>query len=112
MRPKPALVRLLWTLTVPLSLIGVAIVVRRLLFYAGIPSASPASLDTNFLRHPVLTMVHIIPGLLFIILGPFQFMKRVRARRLALHRWMGRVFIGSGLVVGISALVMAPQMAV
>src|SRR5436305_6724235 len=111
MKPKAGLVRLLWTLTALLSLIGVAIVVRRLLFYAEPHSGNPASLDANFLRHRALTTVHIIPGLLFIVLGPFQFIRRLRVRRLAVHRWMGRVFIASGLVVGVTALLMGPQMA-
>ena len=112
MKPKPAMVRLLWTLTILLSLIGVAIVIRRLLFYASPRSGSPAPLDANFRQHPRLTMVHIVPGLLFIVLGPFQFIRRLRTRRPALHRWMGRVFIVSGLVVGTTALVMGPQMAI
>jgi uncharacterized membrane protein len=112
MKPKPAIVRLVWTLTILLSLIGVAIVIRRLLFYAFPHSGSPAPLDANFLQHPRLTMVHIIPGLLFVVLGPFQFIRRLQTRRPALHRWMGRVFIVSGLVVGTTALVMGPQMAI
>jgi uncharacterized membrane protein len=105
-------VRLLWTLTIILSLIGVAIVIRRLLFFGAPHSGSFAALDANSLRHPVLTTVHIIPGLLFMVLGPFQFIRRLRTRRPALHRWMGRVFIVSGLVVGTTALVMGPQMAI
>ena len=69
-------------------------------------------LDSGFARHPVLTFVHIMPGLLFIILGPLQFMKRIRTRRLRLHRWSGRVFVAAGMVIGVSALVMSPRMAI
>lgn len=98
--------RLVWTLTVILTLIGVAIVIRRLLFFAAPHSGSPAPLDANFVRHRVLTTVHIIPGLLFVLLGPFQFIRRPRTG------WMRRVFIVSGLVVGTTALVMGPQMAI
>ncbi len=57
-------------------------------------------------------MVHIIPGLLFVVLGPLQFVRRLRASRPKLHRWTGRVLLASGLTIGITALVMSPQMAI
>jgi uncharacterized membrane protein len=82
------------------------------------PSLAPpsfpeaAALDAGFARHPLLTMVHIIPGLLFMVLGPLQFVRRLRNRRPALHRWTGRVVIVSGMIIGGTALVMSPQMAI
>lgn len=116
-KPRPALVRILWSITLLLVLIGVVIVIRRTLQIfapspapAGFPEA--AAMDAGFTRHPVLTMVHIIPGLLFVVLGPLQFIRSLRSRRPRLHRWMGRVFIASGMVIGITALVMSPQMAI
>jgi uncharacterized membrane protein len=48
-----------------------------------------------------------VPGMLFMILGPLQFSSRIRARHLRWHRLSGRVFVVSGLVIGISALVMS-----
>jgi uncharacterized membrane protein len=60
-----------------------------------------------FARHPGLTLVHIVPGLLFMVLGPLQFSSSIRARHLRWHRWSGRVFVICGLVIGISALVMS-----
>ena len=41
------------------------------------------------------------------VLGPFQFSKTIRARHLSVHRWNGRIFVLTGLIVGISALVMS-----
>ena len=38
------------------------------------------------------------------ILGPLQFAKRIRARHMRIHRWSGRIFVASGIVIGISAL--------
>jgi len=78
-----------------------------------IPPARPiAGLDGEFARHTTLTIIHIIPGLLFILLAPLQFVKRIRVRRPALHRWIGRTVVGLGMVIGGSALVMSPQMAI
>ena len=116
-KPSPAITRILWSITLLLVLIGIAIVARRTLQLFA-PSPAPpgfreaAALDANFARHPLLTMVHIIPGLLFVVLGPLQFVRRLRTRRPGLHRWMGRVVIASGMIIGGTALVMSSQMAI
>ena len=54
-------------------------------------------------------MLHIIPGLLFVVLGPLQFVRRLRRRAPQLHRWTGRTFVASGLIIGATALVMSPH---
>jgi uncharacterized membrane protein len=116
-KPRPAIVRIVWVVTVLLAVIGVATVTRRTVqIFAPSPAPSnfpeAAAMDSGFARHPLLTMAHIIPGLLFMVLGPLQFVRRLRNRRPELHRWMGRVVLGSGMVIGITALVMSPQMAI
>jgi uncharacterized membrane protein len=116
-KPRPAAIRTLWVLTLLLSLIGVAIVIRRAVNLF-VPSPATAGfsgrtgLDVGFAKYRLLTMVHIFPGLLFMVLGPLQFVQRLRSRRPRLHRWTGRVVIASGMIVGASALVMSPQMAI
>lgn len=117
MKPRTATIRIVWLLTLLLSAIGVAAVARRMLHLlaplsatAGLPEA--AALDAGFARHPLLTMVHIVPGLLFVVLGPLQFVQTLRARRPRLHRWVGRVVLASGMIIGATALVMSPQMAI
>jgi uncharacterized membrane protein len=52
-------------------------------------------------------MIHIVPGLLFMILGPFQFSKSIRTRHLQWHRWNGRILVACGLIIGVSALLMS-----
>jgi len=66
-----------------------------------------AALDDLFAHYPILTLVHIVPGLLFMVLGPLQFSSTIRARHLRWHRWSGRIFVSCGVVIGISALVMS-----
>jgi uncharacterized membrane protein len=117
MKPRPALVRIVWTITLFLMLIGVAIVVRRSLTLftpSPAPSNCPeaAQMDTGFARHRLLTMLHITPGLVFILLAPLQFVRRLRSRKPKLHRWIGRIVLVAGLIIGSSALVMSPQMAI
>ena len=103
-------VRAIWVATITLSMIGVAVVARRL-FSLTAPVARPG-LDEGFARHATLTTIHILPGLLFVVLAPLQFVRGIRARWPAVHRWMGRILVAVSMVVGGSALVMSPQMAV
>jgi uncharacterized membrane protein len=107
---------MVWVFTLLLTVIGVAAVLRRMLHLSGPPSPSAfnesVALDQGFARHPMLTMAHIVPGLFFVLLGPLQFIRSVRARRPALHRWTGRIFLGMGAIIGITALIMSPQMAI
>ncbi len=113
-RPSRALVRLVWSITLFLMLIGVGIVVRGMLhIFAPSPvSQSAVNFDAGFAQHPTLTLIHIIPGLFFVLLAPLQFVRKLRTRRPALHRWMGRIAVASGLIIGSTALVMGPLMAI
>jgi uncharacterized membrane protein len=112
---KP-LTRVLWGLVIVLALIGVAAVIRRALDLAHIiaPFVHPkfGAFDAGFAQYSVLTWLHIVPGLLFMILGPLQFVKRIRSRNIRLHRWSGRVFVASGLVIGVTALIMSFLMSI
>lgn len=104
--------RFLWTGVIFLVVIGVAAVTRRtlVLFRPGSVggSGSPAAaLDAGFARHMALTLVHILPAGLFLVLMPLQFMPSIRQKHLRLHRWMGRILVVTGLIVGSSALVMS-----
>lgn len=59
--------RALWALVAFLALIMIVVAARRILHLW-----SPAvDLDAGFARHPLLTLAHIVPGLAFIVLGPF-----------------------------------------
>jgi uncharacterized membrane protein len=107
--------RFLWSAVGFLVVIGIAAVTRRTLVliwpgqFAG--KASPAAaLDVGFARYMVLTLMHILPGGLFLVLAPLQFMPSIRQKYLQLHRWMGRVLVVCGLIIGVSALVMSYTM--
>jgi uncharacterized membrane protein len=121
MKPGIRVRRALWSAVVFLALIGSAVAVRRMVHLVPIAvrgyhppavtsnpaTAQFASLDDLFARYPFLTLVHIVPGLLFMVLGPLQFSSTIRARHLRWHRWSGRIFVICGVVIGISALVMS-----
>jgi uncharacterized membrane protein len=75
--------------------------------FGGRSSNPAADLDAGFARHDALTLVHILPGALFLILGLFQFVPGIRNKHLQFHRWSGRVLVVCGLIIGISALIMS-----
>lgn len=56
--------------------------------------------DLRYLHHPWLTTLHLLPALLFVLLGPVQFLPR-KGRA---HRWRGRLFVFGGLVSGLWVL--------
>jgi hypothetical protein len=113
--------RVLWSAVIFLAVVGSVVAVRRMVklvpmvlhgYRAPVPISNPVAaqfgaLDDLLARYPVLTLIHIVPGLLFMLLGPLQFSSTIRARYLRWHRWSGRVFVGCGFVIGISALVMS-----
>lgn len=121
LKPGVRASRILWGAIIFLSLIGVFVAVRRMAHVASIlineyspPAASPnprlalfVAMDDVFARYPVLTLVHILPGLLFVALGPLQFSSTFRKRHIQWHRRNGRILFLCGAVIGVSALVMS-----
>jgi uncharacterized membrane protein len=55
-------------------------------------------------------LIHILPGGLFLTLASLQFVPSIRQKHLQFHRWSGRILVGCGLIIGISALVMSYTM--
>jgi len=110
--------RWLWGITVFLVLIGIAIVTRRLVFLShmnmsgnNVPVKSAVP-DDGFAAHPVLTLIHITAGLIFVLLAPLQFVKRLRNSYPKIHRTAGYIVLASGLIIGTTALMMGFIMAI
>lgn len=70
-------------------------------------AAQSIALDDGFAQYPVLTLVHVVPALLFVVLAPLQFSATFRKCHLEWHRRTGRIVLLCGTVIGISALVMS-----
>ena len=94
--------RLLWIGVWTLTAIGIVMVIRRIGIIAGLGKylISPRfPFDSALNKHPALTIVHIIPGLIFMILGPFLFMRRHSIQPSVIY-----TFISVSYIIGISAL--------
>lgn len=116
MRPHRVLVRLLWTTVIFLAFVGLAVATRRAVVLlrpqvavgTKTSTKNPAeALDKHFANHRTLTLIHILPGMLFMTLGPLQFITKLRTRYPSLHRWSGRIFLSASAVLGVAGLSMA-----
>jgi uncharacterized membrane protein len=70
--------------------------------YGFLPLGSVVHPDmkASFLTHKAGIYAHIFASAVAICLGPFQFLASIRRRFVRLHRWMGRVYLGIGVLVG------------
>lgn len=60
--------------------------------------------EHRYAAHPWLAYGHILPGVLYLSLAPFQLWRGFRNRHLELHRRMGRVAIIAGVTSGVFAV--------
>jgi uncharacterized membrane protein len=61
--------------------------------------------DARFVRHPWLTYLHIGPGVLYMVGATLQLAYWFRRRHYSVHRRLGRIVLGAGLLTGASAVV-------
>lgn len=115
------MIRLLWAATIVLAALGVfaagmrAVYVgdyasrmeeRRQEVLAALGRPDPPGLDRaaidrevdrRFVERRLLTLLHVVPGGLYLLLAPLQLSKRVRSN-VTFHRWNGRFLIVAGLL--------------
>ncbi len=60
--------------------------------------------DGRFAANHLLTLLHVVPGGIVLILASFQFSSRIRSRHIQFHRWSGRFLLLAGFVAGLSGL--------
>jgi uncharacterized membrane protein len=102
----------MWVAVIFLAFIGIAVATRRsvVLLRPGALSSrnNPAAdLDKAFMDRRTLTLTHILPAMLFMVLGPLQFVRGLRSKYPQVHRWCGRIFLTASAVVGVTGLTLA-----
>jgi len=115
--PNRKLTRIAWIAVWLLAVIGLAAATHRILALKYPETfarhSSPAAVtDIGFAQHKLLTFVHILPGMLFMVLGPLQLSRTIRSKHLTFHRWSGRVFLVSCAIIVTSALIMSFRMTI
>jgi uncharacterized membrane protein len=61
-----------------------------------------------YLRHEFALGVHVLSGILALLIGPFQFVGRLRRRFVRVHRFMGATYVASATALGVTGLILAP----
>lgn len=104
--------RLRWVALYGLCIIAAAAAVRRIvaLLLPAVPlnSAQYAYLDAQFASHRALTLAHIIPALVFVVLLPAWFARSIRQNARA-YRRLSRILLVLGAIIGLTALPMAAR---
>lgn len=61
-----------------------------------------------YMAHSSMLIMHVVGAMLAVLIGPFQFIERIRkGRLLKIHRWMGRIYLLGILFGGIGGLYLA-----
>ena len=61
-----------------------------------------------YLKHEFALGVHVLSGILALLIGPVQFVRRLRRRFVRVHRFMGATYVASATALGVSGLILAP----
>lgn len=93
-----------WAVVVLSALILVVFAAMRVADMIQDPPPTDA-FGVRYVRHPRVALLHMIPGLVFLTLGPLQFVPRIRQRRIGLHRGLGRMLAACAAISGVFALV-------
>jgi uncharacterized membrane protein len=95
--------RWMWAL-MALASAGVALVSLR--YVADVGPGAPPIIASNVFKNPWLAL-HAGFAALALLLGPFQFLPRLRAQRPQLHRWLGRSYVVACVAGGMAGGVLA-----
>jgi uncharacterized membrane protein len=60
--------------------------------------------DFHYQSWNIVLMFHIITASLAIVIGPFQFFKKIRIKRKSLHRNLGKIYVITILVSGVTGV--------
>jgi uncharacterized membrane protein len=91
-----------------MTLACVAIVVHASRYLTFDPEVYLAEQREPYLQHEFALGVHVLSGILALLIGPFQFVRRFRRRFVRVHRFMGATYVASATALGVSGLILAP----
>lgn len=85
-----------------LVFLSLGVVAYALGVYSVLPFGAAVHPDMRsaFEAQRAAVYTHVFSAAFALALGPFQFSSRLRSRHLALHRWLGRLYLGVGVLIG------------
>ena len=64
-------------------------------------------MKSNFQAHPIGIYLHIFASIIALAIGPFQFNEKFRLNKIQVHRLLGKIYLISILIGGLSGLYMS-----
>ena len=97
-----------WKIKV-LALLSVGVSAYAVLAYAFLPPGNfvHPNMQVTFQQHPFAIYTHVFASAVALLLGPFQFIERLRRASAGLHRAGGRVYLLMIVLGGMSGLQLA-----
>jgi uncharacterized membrane protein len=85
-----------------LYFLALVVVSYAIFVYALLPLGAAVNPDmrVTYLAHKAGIYTHVFASSLALLFGPFQFSSRLRQRYKQVHRWLGRVYLGVGVLLG------------
>lgn len=85
-----------------LAVLSLAVVGYAIGAYTLLPAGAAVhpGMRSAFEAHRVGLYVHVFASAVALALGPFQFSSALRSARPGLHRWLGRLYLGVGVLAG------------
>lgn len=91
-----------------LKIIGWGVVLTIALYFVFKNAVPHFSLDQEYYgqhwSHAGWLLIHIVGGILALLVGPFQFWTGLKKWNMQIHRWTGRIYIGS-VAVSVAAAI-------
>lgn len=94
---------------IALLALSIGVAAYALVAYSIFPlgAAVHPEMRTAFAAQGAVIYLHVFGSAAALLLGPFQFLSKLRITLPRLHRWMGRVYLGVGVLVGAVAGLLA-----
>lgn len=85
-----------------LCVLSIGVAAYAAVVYGFLPPGSLVHPDmrAGFEAHRLGLYAHVFGSVAALALGPLQFSTRLRSRRIALHRALGRLYLGVGVLIG------------
>jgi uncharacterized membrane protein len=92
-------------------LLGALFAAGNAVLFMTVDGVGGAEFKNRFLESPVFGWSHTMGGAFAILIGPFQFIRKLRARYPRVHRWTGRMYLIAVLTSAVSGLYFAQSSA-
>jgi hypothetical protein len=98
----------IWTITWKAAVVLLTLQVAAVsaLRYFTANETAPEFILSNVFANPFL-VIHVAGGVVALLIGPFQFVSRIRANMPAIHRATGRIYVGACAIGAPAGLMLA-----